>query len=209
MNDTTEPVEDTTEAEAPSGGAEQVPAPVEEDAPEGAHELGDAGKKALDAMKSKWRTERDKRRELEAKLSETDQAQPDEDAVLRAAEAVTAQANRRVLRSEIRAAAAGKLTDPKDALKFLDLDDFQVNDDGDVDADAITEAVEDLVKNKPYLAAQSGSRPRFEGTADSGARKGTGATQLTRDDIKRMSPHQIMKAKAEGRLKDLMGTDNR
>ena len=38
-----------------------------------------------------------------------------------------------------------------------------------------------------------------------GVRSGTASAQLTRDDLKRMSPHEIVKAKAEGRLKALLG----
>ena len=44
---------------------------------EGAEQLGDAGKKALDAMKAKWQSERNRRKELEplaAKAREADEA---------------------------------------------------------------------------------------------------------------------------------------
>ncbi|MFJ9027571.1 hypothetical protein ACIRQP_03445 [Streptomyces sp. NPDC102274] len=173
--------------------------------PDGAEDLGDKGKKALDAMKAKLKTERERRRTAEAKLQDkpagtgnTDEIQAKADA------AATARANARIVRSEVRAAAAGKLADPKDALKFLDLDQFEVDEDGQVDEDEVADAITDLVKNKPYLAAQSGKR--FQGTADSGARKGSGRpSQLTRDDLKRMSPEQIVKAKADGRLDDALG----
>lgn len=172
--------------------------------PEGADQLGDPGKKALDAMKAKWKAERDKRRELEAKLAERDAPantdQPDADSIRR--EAMRA-ANARIIRSEIKAAAAGKLADPADALAYLDADQFEVDDNGEVDADEINDAIEELLSRKPYLAAPAKGR-RFQGSGDGGAaRKASGPSQLTRDDLERMSPAEIVKARREGRLRDL------
>ncbi|MBI0294497.1 hypothetical protein JBE04_08375 [Streptomyces sp. PRKS01-29] len=176
--------------------------------PDGTDQLGDAGKRALDSMKGKWKTERDKRRALEQQLAARDKPagdQPDVDTVrAEAAREATAKANARILRSEVRAAAAGKLADPRDALRFLDLDQFEVDESGDVDAEEIAEAIEDLIKTKPYLAAATAKR--FQGTGDGGARKGKSRpAQLTREDLKRMSPEQIVKAKDEGRLDDALG----
>jgi hypothetical protein len=79
-----------------------------------------------------------------------------------------ARANQRLVRAEVKAAAAGILTDPNDAAQFLDLTKFEVGDDGEVDADEVKAAIADLVKRKPYLAASAG---KFVGTADQGARK--------------------------------------
>lgn len=189
--DTTE--EETVEADAveDSDAAEDPPA-----------ELGDKGKKALDEMKAKWRAERDKRKELEAKLNkESDGKEVDKQTSIDAKQLV-AKANERVLKAEIKAAAAGKLTDPADANKFLDLSRFEVDDDGNVDAEEVAEAIDALVKSKPYLAAQRGG---FQGSADGGARKGKSRpTQLTRDDLQGLTPEQIVAAKAEGRLEDAM-----
>lgn len=48
-------------------------------------------------------------------------------------------------------------------------------------------------------------KPRFEGTGDGGARKGTaGAGQVTEHELSRMSPAQIDAARREGRLRDLL-----
>ncbi|MFD5297214.1 hypothetical protein ACFWJU_18645 [Streptomyces mutabilis] len=179
--------------------------------PDGADQLGDAGKKALDSMKDKWKSEREKRRQLERQLADKDQGDGD-DTAAQAAAAATAKANQRILKAEVRAAAAGKLADPRDALRLLDLDQFEVSDDGEVDADEIADAIEDLVKAKPYLAAQGGTTKRFQGTADSGARKGTGRpAQLTEADVKRLSAAgkhaEILKAREEGRLADYLGTN--
>jgi hypothetical protein len=184
--------------------------------PEGAEQLGDPGKKALGAMKDRWKAEREKRRALEAQLAErnkpADGEQPDPEALVRQAEATAlARVNERLVKAEVRAAAAGKLADPADAHRFLDLSQFEVDDDGNVDADEVAEAIDELLQSKPYLAAQGGStKPRFQGTADSGARKGNvRPSQLTEADVKRLRAAgknaEIVKAQSEGRLDDYLG----
>src|SRR5690625_6678195 len=88
-------------------------------------------------MKEEWRTQRAKRREYEQKLAAaTPKDQADADRRKVESEAL-AKANARIVRSEVKAAAAGKLADPSDAYKFLDLDQFEVDDDGNVDEDEI------------------------------------------------------------------------
>jgi hypothetical protein len=179
--------------------------------PEGADDLGDKGKKALDSMKTKLRAERERRRiaeserdRLKAKPAGEDGAEGAEQIRAEADRAATARANTRIVRSEVRAAAAGKLADPKDALTFLDLDQFEVDEDGQVDEDEIADAIDDLVKNKPYLAAATAKR--FQGTGDGGAaRKAGRPKQLTQQDLKTMSAEAIDKARIDGRLDDLMG----
>lgn len=173
--------------------------------------LGDAGKKALDAMKAKWKAaeqaakERDaKIAELEAKVNGTEAEYQKAQEAQRVKDEALQAANRRILKAEVRAAAAGKLNDPADALAHIDLSSFEVGDDGAVDSDAIGSAISDLISKKPYLAAQGS---RFEGGADGGARKdATGPTQLTREDMKRMSPEEIDRAHREGRFSTLLGS---
>lgn len=206
--------EPATEDLEPTGDAPEgaVDEPGDDD-PEGADQLGDPGKKALDSMKDKWKTEREKRRELERMLAERDKPAdgdtPDPEAIVRQAEqAAMAKANERIVRAEVKAAAAGKLADPADAFRFLDLSQFEVDTDGNLDADEVSDAIEDLLKTKPYLAAQGGTK-RFQGTADSGARKGTGRPpQLSEADVKRLSAAgkhaEILKARDEGRLEDYL-----
>lgn len=176
--------------------------------------LGDPGKKALEATKTKWKAEREKRRELEAELAELRKTTPknddnddsgvDPEQIRReAAEAATAKANARIVRAEIKAAAAGKLADPADALRFLDIDQFEVDEDGEVDTEEVTEAITGLIKNKPYLAAQGGKR--FQGSGDGGARKGGTPKQITsREELAKLSPVERLKAHAEGRLKTFL-----
>lgn len=141
--------------------------------PEGADQLGDAGKKALDATKAKWKAERDRRKEIERQLAEATKpkegdGEPTPDQIRADAEtAATAKANRRIIRAEVKAAASGKLADPGDALAFLDLDSFEVDADGEIDPDEIAEAITDLLTRKPHLAA--GPVRRFQGGGDGGA----------------------------------------
>lgn len=100
---------------------------------------------------------------LEAAQDEADELDPEAVAALE-------NANARIVKSEVKAAAKGVLADPADAYKFLDLTQFEVDDDGNVDEDEIADAIDELVKEKPYLAAQGGRR--FKGDASGGVRKG-------------------------------------
>lgn len=173
----------------------------DDESDDGADSLGDAGKQALARMKAKLKTERTRRREAESKLADKD-GDGDGDGDGAKTAAAIAKANARIIKSEVKAAAKGVLADPSDAYKFLDLDSFEVDDDGNVDEDEIADAIEDLVKNKPYLAAQGGRR--FKGGAGGGARKETRPKQLTRADLAGMTPAEIDKAHKEGRLADLL-----
>ncbi|MFE9300821.1 hypothetical protein [Streptomyces sp. NPDC006856] len=175
-----------------------------DDEDDGADALGDKGKRALDAMKGKLKGEREKRRALEKQLAEKDGNDQAEKARREAESAALTKANARILRAEVKAAAAGKLADPADAYKFVDLDQFEVDDDGNVDSDEVAEAIDDLIQSKPYLAAATAKR--FQGTGDGGAaRKAGRPKQLTRADLKSMTPEAIDKAREDGRLDDLMG----
>jgi hypothetical protein len=145
---------------------------------EGADKLGDAGKKALDRMKAQLKAERLKRRQAEKDRDDVRNGQTkddtDADKVRRDAEsAATNRANERILRAEVKAAAGGKLADPADAVRLLDLSQFELDSDGDVDEDEIAEAIDDLLKKKPYLAAQGGTkdeRKTLKGDRSQGAR---------------------------------------
>lgn len=128
--------------------------------------LGPAGEKALAAIKAKEKSERTRRiaaeKELKAlKAGKKPGASGGDDAAEQAQrereEQIIARANARVLSSEVRAAAAGVLADPADAPRFIDLDQFEVGENGSVDATAIADAIKELVEDKPYLAAQGGT----------------------------------------------------
>jgi hypothetical protein len=202
MSDEDEPVIDPDDVDT-----DPVDDPADDDTGD-ADQLGDAGKKALDAMKAKWRTARDELKALKAQQAADTKDDPDQDpAELR--KQAQAEARAEVLREraldKVETKAAKLFADPEDARALLAsrVEDFV--DDGQVDLDAINEALTDLLKKKPHLAAAKPAR--FQGGADGGARKGSKPDQLTRDDLKKMTPAQIVKAQDEGRLNDLLGVD--
>ena len=174
--------------------------------------LGDPGKKALDAMKAERNQFRDDlkairsefeafRAKAEGKEAEFTAAQEAQ----RVKDEALAAANQKILKAELRAAAKGKLTDPSDIFRFpeiVDLSALEVGADGEVDATALEAAVTDLVTKRPDLAVQDGKR--FQGTGDGGPRNAA-KSQLTREDLKGMTPDAILEAQAAGRLKQLTG----
>lgn len=180
------------------------------DVAEGEKSLGDAGKKALDAMKAERNEAKAEAKriadEFAALKAQVEGKQAEFEAEKKAREleaAALSKANERILKAEVRAAAAAKLADPQDALRFLDLSAFEVGVDGEVDGKAVASAIDDLITTKPYLAAQG---KRFEGGADGGARNDAArAAQLTKSDLVGMTPDEINAARKEGRLNDLMG----
>ena len=205
----TPPASDPPPAAPPAGDPPPADPPASD--PPGADALGDAGKKALDAMKAKWKAAEEKakasdeaRAALEAKIAGTEAEHAASQEAQRIRDEALAGANERIKKAEVRAAAASKLADPQDALRFLDLSDFEVDSDGAVDAAQIATAIDDLIANKPYLAAQGGKK--FQGSADGGARNDANtAGQLSRDDIARMSPEQIAEAEAKGQFDGVLG----
>lgn len=146
----------------PTSSAEADTADDEAEEPDGADELGDKGKQALERMKERLRAERTKRQAAEDGAEQAKKAERD----------ALAKANQRIVRAEVRAAAAGRLVDPVDALQFLDLSAFEVDDDGQVDADDIADAITDLLNRKPYLAAQGGPRSPVPDPAQGGTGRG-------------------------------------
>lgn len=190
---------------------------------DGADQLGEPGKQALQRMK-------DERKQLRADLKAYKELGKSPDAIkeLLAAQrkalkddkpddAPDADAIRAEVEGEIHkkysrdraldkleAKAARKFQNPDLARKLLadQADDF-LDDKGNPNVEAITEALDELLSDEPYLAVQDGKR--FQGDADSGTRNGSKPAQLTRTDLAGMSPEQINKAKADGRLDALLG----
>jgi hypothetical protein len=197
--------DDTTTAAATGATTTETAAVAD-----GEKALGDAGKKALDAMKAERNEARTAAKELEAKFAALEAKVAGKEAEFTAAqeaqrikdEALSA-ANQRILKAEVRAAAASKLADPQDALRFLDLSEFEVGSDGEVDASQVAKAIDDLIRTKPYLAAQGGQR--FQGSADGGARNDAAkVSQLSQADMSRMTPEQIAEAHDKGQFDDLI-----
>ena len=180
----------------------------------GTDELGDKGKQALDRMKAERKAAKDEAKAAIARAEAAEAAlankdKPADEVAIDAAKAEARReaieaANKRILRSELKALATGKLADPSDAHLYINLDDFDVNDDGDVDSDALSEAIDELLTKKPHLAAQKPNR--FTGNGDQGTKgKDAKPAQLSRTDLQGMSSEEIVAAKAEGRLNDLLG----
>ncbi len=82
---------------------------------------------------------------------------------------VRAEFTQQLVRAEVRAAAAGRLRDPADALALVDTAGL-VGEGGDVDAAAVTRAVDELLKAKPYLADSSPNSPAPWGDVGAGPR---------------------------------------
>jgi hypothetical protein len=186
-------------------------APVEAaDAPiQGEEALGDPGKKALDAMKAQRKAALDEakaakaeRDALKAQLEGRDQEYAAEQERQRVKDEALAAANKRILSAELRAAAKGKLADPTDAALYINLDEFEVSDEGEVDSDALASAIDDLIARKSHLAADT---RRFDGAADQGAKGTQRLTQLSATDLDSMSPAEINVARRDGRLNKLLG----
>jgi hypothetical protein len=186
-------------------------APVEAaDAPiQGEEALGDPGKKALDTMKAERKAANDRakaaeaeRDALKAQIEGRDQEYAAEQEARRVKDEALAAANKRILSAELRAAAKGKLADPTDAALYINLDEFDVSDEGEVDSDALASAIDDLLARKSHLAADT---RRFDGAADQGAKGTQRLTQLSATDLDSMSPAEINTARREGRLNKVLG----
>lgn len=203
--------EGATDASAAGAAADAATdKPADADKP-----LGAAGQQAIDRMKAERKAANDRARVAEAALAEERAKAAGKETEYKAEQEAQkvrddalAVANTRILKAEVRAAAAGKLSDPKDALQFIDLSEFEVDSDGNVDAAAIADAVTDLLEKKPYLAAQGGKR--FEGSADGGARNDAIKTpQLTKADVEKLSAEgkheEIEAARVAGRLNTVLG----
>lgn len=172
--------------------------------------LGDAGKRAIDRMKQQLREEKRRRREAEEKAAKAskpkadDGDKPDLEEIRRQArEEAAAEALRDRVMDKIEAKAR-KFADSEDAAAIL-LRSHQVEDfidSGKVDVAAIAEALDELADAKPHLLARNGSNG---GSFDTGRGKQRDKAQLSRDDLKNMTPQQIEAARKAGKLDRLMG----
>ena len=133
--------------------------------PDGADALGDPGKRALEAMKTKNKALAEKNRQQAAELARLkapkDGETLTEDQIrdkLRAE--VRAELAAPLWRSSVRAAAAAlDFHDPADAARFLDMSEFDMGDDGDYDADEIHDKLSELLGKKPWLAKTPAGQP--------------------------------------------------
>lgn len=145
------------------------------------------------ALLKAYESEKAKRRELAQKLRDREAEAQAPDPV--DADAIREQAEReantkvaeRIVRTEVKAAAKGRIADPNDALLFIDLKQFDVADDGAVNETDLNDAIEELLKQKPYLAAQS---RRFQDSADGGGRKDSPERKPGLNDLFRAAINQ-------------------
>ncbi|MFE9684175.1 hypothetical protein [Streptomyces sp. NPDC006285] len=136
--------------------------------PEGADKLGDAGKKALEAMKAERAeakrlaaAEKKRADELAAKVQDFEDRDKSElEKAQTAAERATARAEaatKRAVTAEVRAAAAD-FADADDAIAFLDVTSY-ANDAGEIDTEQIRTDLTSLLERKPHLRRQSTTPP--------------------------------------------------
>ncbi len=135
----------------------------------------EAAKTAKRAL-SPWRKlERDFQKspdEIRAILEGRDSQSTDADAIRREAESAAAQkVNARLVRAEVKALASATFADPSDAHLYIDVEDIDVNDDGEVDTKAIEDALKDVLRRKPHLAKAKADDERDVDNFDGGARR--------------------------------------
>lgn len=110
-------------------------------------------------------------------------------------------ANERIARLEVKAALAGKVSNPALALRLIDTSAIEVDGDGEVDADAIEAAIATLLADAPELALK---QARFQGGADQGTKgKASAPAQLSKSDLTNMTPEQIVAAFDAGQMTNL------
>lgn len=103
------------------------------------------------------------------------------------------------IESAIVGEAAKRGVDPDIAIAMVDRSAIDFDTEGK--PMNIAQAMDSLLTAKPNLAS-GGARPNG---ADQGARGQSGIEQLTRDQLKQMAPHEIVKAQSEGRLTRILG----
>lgn len=180
-------------------------------APEPVDELGDAGKRALDAERKARAAAERQAKQLEQRLAEleqqnmTDTERAIAEAKAEGAREAQAKIAERIVRAEIRLAAAGKVApEAIDDLPTLmgELVRF-TGDDGEVDTASITAAIAELVESRPYLAPRvADATPAAD--PDQGA-SGSGGAQLTADQLKNLPPEEAFAAYVEGRAAAALG----
>lgn len=128
---------------------------------EGEDQLGDAGKKALTTERDARKAAEKERDQLKAEVSRLQRSNAavkgtDLEAIKTE---IRAEFQTQLAETAIKAEAKGRLQDPADALLFIKTADLDTTSD-----DAITKAIDDLLKARPYLAKAdagntSGAKP--------------------------------------------------
>lgn len=138
------------------------------------------------------------RSELEKAQKEADEARAE---AAKLKEAARTSTTRSAIMSEA-AKAERKLHDPSAAVDFLmGADSSLVELDEDGTPKNIAEAMDELLKKRPYLVATGGGR---RDAADQGARGGNLDDQVTREELANMSDEEKNKALRDGRLQNIL-----
>lgn len=150
--------------------------------------LGAEGVKALEAFKARARAAEKSAKDAQSELERLRQAaMSDTEKAVATAKAegrkeALAEVTSRLVRAEVKAAAAGKVADPDDVAALLGDLNAYVKDDGEVDSKSLASAIDALVKAKPYLAAAGAKPAPLPG---GGAKPTTGFS--VNDEIRRMA----------------------
>ena len=111
----------------------------------------------------------------------------------------------------MKALAAGKFADPSDALAFLGDTGKYVGEDDSINTDTIAADLAALLDSKPHLASQQAPNVPRPNPAQgaSGSAPETGAPQLSKADLDRMSRDgqydEIAAARKAGQFNELLG----
>ena len=167
---------------------------------DGEKELGETGEKLLAELRAKSRRDDRAKAKSAARIKELeeaaaagakkDEAAPDPDELrkqLRAEAQAEVLRERALDKAEVMAASAG-FAKPEDARLFLAGDAADYIADGQLDTEAIKDAITELAKARPYLLA--GKAPRFPAAADHGPRGG----------LDKSLDQQIAEARATGNI---------
>lgn len=124
--------------------------------------------RTIEALKSEAADYRKRLRTVQTELDElkrtglSDQERAVAEAEARGRQAAEEAYARRTLEAEIRATAAGKLQDPADAIRYLDVAALLEHDERDRDRE-LGKAIEKLVEDKPYLAVSDNGQQSSRG----------------------------------------------
>jgi hypothetical protein len=144
-----------------------------------------AAKQTIESLKSEAAEYRRKLRKAEHELERTrteslsDHERAVAEAEQRGRAAADAEHGRKLLEAQVLAAAAGKLRDPQDAIRYLNLEELLELDEGDR---KIGDRIAELVKEKDYLAAANGDTATTRGVRSQGARTTPGDAKASDTD---------------------------
>jgi hypothetical protein len=105
-----------------------------------------------------------------AAMTESERLKAEKEESEKKAQSIIERANQRLIRSEVIAQAAGlKIIDPEAAFALMDKTDVKVEDDDRVTG--VKEALEDLVKSKPYLVGKANAKKTGDDQSDDKSKK--------------------------------------